>query len=185
MPSGLRLARVRKWPGRRMSAGRDSRFVTSCKTWRHRCYIKNSRQNYTKRYAMLSLFQLDMYLWNTDAPGGNKVKLWQKSLSPTFWPRPTPQGHVMSVKCEQPLDELTVQVLLLYDHPNFKYCTLFISRTELQTDGRTDKRTDDPNTRCPRRTFQAGGIKILNFRRFEVHSYVVCSSMVANVLQPD
>ena len=32
----------------------------------------------------------NMCLWNTDAPGGNKVKLWQKSLSPTFWPRPTP-----------------------------------------------------------------------------------------------
>ena len=31
---------------------------------------------------------------------------------------PNPQGHVMSVKCEQPLDELTVQVWLLYDHPN-------------------------------------------------------------------
>ena len=27
------------------------------------------------------------------------------------------------------------------------------------TDGQTDRRTDDPNTRCPRRTFQAGGIK--------------------------
>ena len=77
---------------------------------------------------------------------------------------PHPQGHLMSVKCEQPLDELTVQVWLLYDHPNFKYCTLFISGTELRTDrrtdGRTDKqtdrrtdgRTDDPNTRCPRRT---------------------------------
>ena len=78
---------------------------------------------------------------------------------------PHPQGHVMSVKCEQPLDELTVQVWLLYDHPNFKYCTLFISGTELRTDGQTDRRTDgrtdDPNTRCPRRTFQAGGIKNL------------------------
>ena len=76
---------------------------------------------------------------------------------------PHPQGHVMSVKCEQPLDELTVQGWLLYDHTNFKYCTLFISGTELrtdrQTDRRTDGRTDDPNTRCPRRTFQAGGIK--------------------------
>ena len=76
---------------------------------------------------------------------------------------PHPQGQVMSVKCEEPIDELTVQVWLLYDHPNFKYCTLFVSGTELrtdgQTDGRTDKRTDDPITRCPRRTFQAGGIK--------------------------
>ena len=69
---------------------------------------------------------------------------------------PHPQGHVMLVKCEQPLDELTVPVLLLYDHPNFKYCTLFLSGTEL----RTDTRTDDPNPRCPRQTFEAGGIKI-------------------------
>ena len=55
---------------------------------------------------------------------------------------PHPQGHVMSVKCEQPLDELTVQVWLLYDHPNCIYCTLFISGTELRTDGQTDGRTD-------------------------------------------
>ena len=52
---------------------------------------------------------------------------------------------MMSVKCEQPLDELTVQVWLLYHHPNFKYCTLFVSGTELWTDGQTkgwtDKRT--------------------------------------------
>ena len=38
------------------------------------------------------LIRLDMCLWNTDAPGGNKVKIWQKSLSPTFWPRPIPRG---------------------------------------------------------------------------------------------
>ena len=74
------------------------------------------------------------------------------------------QGHVMSVKCEQPLDELTVQVWLLCDHPNFKYCTLFISWTELRTDGLTNGQTDDPNNRCPRRTFQAGDIKITKFK---------------------
>ena len=54
---------------------------------------------------------------------------------------PHPQGQVMSEKCEEPIDELIVQVWLLYHHPNFKYCTLFVSGTELQT-------------------FQAGGIKI-------------------------
>ena len=99
-------------------------------------------------------------------PDGNVVKIWQKSLCPTFWPYPT-QGHVMSVKCEKPIDELTVQVWLLYHHPNFKYCTLFVSGIELrtdrqtarQTDGQTE-RTDDPITRCPRWTFQARGIKI-------------------------
>ena len=74
--------------------------------------------------------------------------------------QPHLQGHVMSVKCEEPIDELTVQVWLLYDYPNFKYCTLFVSGTELQTLRQTDGQTDDPITRCPRRTFQAGGIKI-------------------------
>ena len=57
---------------------------------------------------------------------------------------PHPQGHVMSVKCEQPIDELTVQVWLLYHNPNFKYCTLFVSGTGRDgiTDGQTDKRTN-------------------------------------------
>ena len=55
---------------------------------------------------------------------------------------PHPQGHVMSVKCEEHIDELTVQVWLLYHHPNLKYCTLFVSGTELQTDRRTEKQTD-------------------------------------------
>ena len=34
------------------------------------------------------------------------------------------------------------------------------------TDKRTDGRTDDPNTRCPRRTFQAGGIKSYSHSTF-------------------
>ena len=32
------------------------------------------------------------------------------------------KGNVMSVKCEEPIDALTVQVWLLYHHPNIKYC---------------------------------------------------------------
>ena len=78
---------------------------------------------------------------------------------------PHPQGHVMSVRWEEPIDELTIQVWLLYHHPHFKYCTLYVSGTELRTDRRTDRQmdgqTDDPITRCPRRTFQAVGIKII------------------------
>ena len=66
--------------------------------------------------------KLDMCLWNKDAPGGNKVNTWQ-NLSPTFW-TPPPKGHVMSGKCEQPLDEFAVQVSLLFDHPNFKHIAL-------------------------------------------------------------
>ena len=61
-----------------------------------------------------------------------------KSLSSNFWPCSTPE---MSVKCVQSFDELIVQVWLLFDQPNFKYCTLKVSRTELRTDTWTDKRT--------------------------------------------
>ena len=82
-----------------------------------------------------------MCLWNTDAPGGNKVEIWQKSLSYILTPS-HPQGHVLSVKCEEPIDELTVQVWLLYHNPNFKYCTLFASGTELRTNGQMDRQTD-------------------------------------------
>ena len=82
-----------------------------------------------------------MCLWNTDAPGGNKVKYGKIYKSHILTP-PHPQGHVISVRCEQPLDELTVQVWLLYHHPNFNYCTFYISGTELRTDGQTDKQTD-------------------------------------------
>ena len=37
----------------------------------------------------------------------------------------------------------------------------FCKRAELRTYKRTDEQTDDPITRCPRRTFQAGGIKMV------------------------
>ena len=37
-----------------------------------------------------------------------------KSLKSYFMTPPHPHGHVMSVSCEHPLDELTVQVWLLY-----------------------------------------------------------------------
>ena len=69
-----------------------------------------------------------------------------KSPSPTFWPPPHPQGHVMSVKYEQLLDELSVQhiqVWLKYHHSNIKYFTLFVSSTELRllrTNGRKKTR---------------------------------------------
>ena len=37
----------------------------------------NSALVFGYRYNFL---KLDMCLWNTDAPGGNQVKIWQKSL---------------------------------------------------------------------------------------------------------
>ena len=54
--------------------------------------------------------KLDMCLWNTDAPSGKKAKIWQKIFKSYILTPPHPQGHVMSVKCEEPIDELTVQV---------------------------------------------------------------------------
>ena len=51
-----------------------------------------------------------MCLWNTDAPGGNKIKIWQNLSKSYILTSPHLQRHVMSVKCEQPLDEPTVQV---------------------------------------------------------------------------
>ena len=67
----------------------------------------------------------------------------------------------MSVRCEQPIDELTVQVWSQYHHSNCKYRTLYVNGTALrknkQTDGRTDKQRDRrSNTRCPGRPFRPG-----------------------------
>ena len=85
----------------------------------------------------------------------------------------------MSVKCEKPLNELTVQVCYSIFIQTLIIGTLFVSRTELRTYKHTDRhtngRTDDPITRCPRRTFQAGGIKIhpvifeIHFVIFKIH----------------
>ena len=61
----------------------------------------------------------------------SKKKVWQMPevkiyLSPSFWS--PPQGHAMSVRCEQCFDELRVQVWLLYYYPKFRnmYYTLYV-----------------------------------------------------------
>ena len=54
-----------------------------------------------------------MCFWNMDAPGDNKDKICKSYILSM----PNPKGGVMSVKCEQHLHELTVQVWLLYDNP--------------------------------------------------------------------
>ena len=53
---------------------------------------------------------------------------------------PTPRAHDAG-EVWTTLRWLTVQVWLLYDHPNFKYCTFFVHGMELQTNGRTDRQT--------------------------------------------
>ena len=72
-----------------------------------------------------------------------------------------PQRHAMSVKCEEPLDELTVQVWLLYYHQNFKYCTVC--------------KWDDPITRRALRTIQEGGIKITVLCERSCHKEYTCA----------
>ena len=52
-------------------------------------------------------------------PAATKSKYGKNLLVLPFDPA-HPQGHVMSVKCEEPIDELTVQVWLPYHHLNFK-----------------------------------------------------------------
>ena len=69
-------------------------------------------------------------------PGRNKVKIQQNSFKSYILTPPHPQGQVMSVKCEEPIDEispnlanaLTPKILIL----------LFVSGTELRKDKRSD-----------------------------------------------
>ena len=82
-----------------------------------------------------------MCLWKTYAPGCNKVKILQMSLSPTFWPRP-PRHK-----------DINIQVWLLYHHPNFeilhfvwKQNRIANRQTHGQTDNRLDGRVDGPIT---------------------------------------
>ena len=65
-------------------------------------------------------------------PGGNKVKLLQniQDLYMYFDPFQTANGHMMSLTCEQPVDELTLQVWILWDQTKSRYCTLYVSERE-------------------------------------------------------
>ena len=75
---------------------------------------------------------------------------WQQSqnlvkyLSPTILTLSHPQGHVGDViEVSATLDELTIQVWLLYHHDNLQnfkyYCTLYVGGTELRSDGQPNK----------------------------------------------
>ena len=58
---------------------------------------------------------------------------------------PHPQGHGMSVKCEQSIDGLTVQIWLLYHHTNFTATIalcLKAGRNYRQTDRQTNRWRD-------------------------------------------
>ena len=64
--------------------------VTWSKFWYHQKVLV-IRNTHAKYESPISQGKLDMCLRNTDAPGGKKVKIWQKSVSPTFCP-PHPRG---------------------------------------------------------------------------------------------
>ena len=106
-----------------------------------------------------------MCWWNTDALAATTSNM-AKSLSPTFWPFPILRGHAMSVKCEQSSDELRVQVFLLYYH-QFSFLNIVLSCkrdwiTDKQTDGRTNRPTDDPIPRCPDRPIRPWALKSID-----------------------
>ena len=63
--------------------------------------------------------------------GGKQIKIWQNSL---LTPPPWPQGQVMSVKWEEPIDKLTVQFgdCIINQTLNIALC---------KRDGITDRRT--------------------------------------------
>ena len=72
-----------------------------------------------------------MSLWNTDAPGSNKVQIKQNLSFLHFYPAPS-QRNMMSVKCEQHLDELTVHSTKLgWNYAQLDRQTYFNSRSKL------------------------------------------------------
>ena len=61
-----------------------------------------------------------------------------------FYPAPPPGACDISEVYRQPLDELVVQVWLLYGHANFKYCTSYVSGTKLRTGDEVIRLQDAP-----------------------------------------
>ena len=106
-------------------------------------------------------YKLDMCLWNTDAAGDNKVKVWQKSLSPTFWPHPIPGA--CDVRKVWGTHRWTYSPSLVTVSSPKLLILHFVSGAELRTDGQTDGRTDRHTIRLldAPATFPAGGIKIV------------------------
>ena len=144
-------------------------------SWGHYFHITFSDQ-----YTM----KLDMYLWNTDAPGSNKVKIWQK-ISKSYiltLPHPTPVACDVSEVwgthrwTNNPSYFIITQTLNI---------ALFLQagRNYGQTYKQSDRQTDDPITRCPRGTFQAGGIKICE--NYPIQIFWNLQSTIMHNLVPD
>ena len=76
------------------------------------------------------MWHWNLRLWNTDAPGGKKKSKCDKNSKSHILTSTHPQRQVISGKCEQPWDELTVQVWLLYLLTN----TLYVKGMDKQKD---------------------------------------------------
>ena len=109
--------------------------------------IGNSKKNLQK---------LDMCLWNTDAPGGKKVKIWQKSLSPTFWPHPTPGEWDVS-EVWGPLRWTYSPSLVTVSSPKLKVLDFVCKR-----DGSTDRQTNRESNRQTNRRMDGRTIWLLD-----------------------
>ena len=88
-------------------------------------------------------------------PGSNRVKIWQTSPIPTFSNPPPPGGWGVS---EVRGSNRWTYSPSLFTVSSTKFSILHVVsgtelRTDRQTNGRTDRRTEDPITRCSRRTF--------------------------------
>ena len=147
-------------------SGLETYFLSNSKTFAS-CLNLNSQIAVTNSQVVLQLFnrfnhstmyfcwfkciiseifqkEKDMCLWNTDAPGGNKVKIWQKSLCPTFWSCPTPRGMWCQWSVRNQWMNLQSKFGYMYfiTSQTLNICTLFVSGTELQTDKQINKWTD-------------------------------------------
>ena len=109
-----------------------------------KCPLAILWQGHKKRYSEYIVIDRCLNVWNWKIILEHYVFVkhgyswqWQsQNLLVLHFDPASPQGHVTSVKCEHPIDELIVQVWLLYDHPNFQYCTLHVSgRNYGQTEG--------------------------------------------------
>ena len=58
---------------------------------------------------------------STQMPSATVMSNKGKNLYFLYFDPAHPQGHVMSLRCEKPLDELTVKVWLLHVYLNLKY----------------------------------------------------------------
>ena len=88
--------------------------------------IQNFSLDFETIFELHCILNKKMCLWNMDA---NKVKI-QQNLQVLHFNPALPHKGMWCPSREQPLDELTVQVWFLNQHPitgsSFKYCTLYV-----------------------------------------------------------